>query len=145
MEIEKLIFGVIGIVAMVSTYVLFWRMGLYGKEPRDRKMEKAVRLGNYAEAKRIRVSYSGYFEDGDNTAKYEFFIDGKRYEHRFVDRSNPPETLTVYWINRPSRSFNVIKITRKDAAYGCLLTFLPLLVGALTVMIAAKIMGISLQ
>ena len=102
---ELLSFNVVcGIVAIIVTFVVEIKY-IQKHKVKDKRKEEAIRKGHVIKAKRIKMWYDKVPNNVDSYyhAKYEYEVSGKSYIYRYMGKTFPPYTISLYYKNNPRR------------------------------------------
>jgi hypothetical protein len=101
---------VCGMIAAIAVFIMEIVIAYKnaGKKLKNRKVEKAKRLGHVARGKLLRswdedpsrLSVTSFYN-----AVYVFQVDGKEYKCRYMGRDFPTTFMDVYYIHSPRRAF----------------------------------------
>ena len=95
-----------GIIAAIIVFIFEIKI-MKKKTKKNKKIEKAKRLGHIVKGKRIKQwddSTAGSV-DFWYYATYTYEVDGKEYKYKFMNKIAPPFEVTLYYINSPRKVF----------------------------------------
>ncbi len=122
--------AVAGIAVAVLVFVLEVRW-TRSHPPKDKRIEKAIRLGHVVNAKRSKFWDDGLTAAEQTTsyyhADYLYEVCGKQYQYKYLDRVFPPVAIKLYYINNPRRAFH--QGAKKHSLSKLLLFLLPIAMG----------------
>lgn len=105
---------VVGVVAFILTFIIegiLIHKGYFKSNGRKKRMEKAIKLNHVIHARRIS-KWDDYIS-GQKTpydtwcyAKYEYELNGKKKQYRYMSRLLPPFQLDLYYLNNPNKVFH---------------------------------------
>ena len=122
--------AVAGIAVAVLVFVLEvrWKRS---HTPKDKRIEKAIRLGDVVNATRSKFWDDGLTAAEQTTsyyhADYLYEVCGKQYQYKYLDRVFPPVAIKLYYINNPRRAFH--QGAKKHSLSKLLLFLLPIAMG----------------
>lgn len=128
----------IGVIIIIGTFVIeciLINKGYFKSNGRKKRMEKAIKLNHVIHARRISkwddyYPYENSPVDSWCYAKYEYELNGKKKQYRYMSRSLPPFQLDLYYINNPKRVFHY---EEKTSIFAILFYIIPFALGILVI------------
>lgn len=127
----------IGVIVIIATFILEFILiskGYLNFSNNKKRMEKALKLNHQIKAQRI----SYYDDDTTGTqvdswyhAKYEYTINNKKKQYRYLSRKHPPLVLTLYYISNPNKVFHYEE--KKSSILDLLIYIIPFALGILVI------------
>ncbi len=120
----------VGIVVMIVLFVIEVKW-TRSHTPRNKRVEKALKLGHVVEAKRVKFWDDAITPDERSTswyhATYAYEASDKQYTYKYLEHEYPPMVIKLYYRNNPRKVFREEK--KPGAISKILFLIIPIMAG----------------
>ena len=118
----------IGVLAGITVFILeiFW---IRRYEKKNRRSERKKQKGHIVTGKRISMWDDGEPGDSVNSyyhAKYRYEVNGKVYNYRYIGKTFPPLTISLYYKNSPKHVWS--DFNKKQSPFAIFLYVIPVII-----------------
>lgn len=130
--------SIIVIAAYIFEAILFAK-GYFKVQTRNAKrVKEAERRGHVVTAYLFKDFSDRYaYSDELQSGVYKYIVDGNEYKYNFSEKQRPPQTITLFYLDNPKKTF---RRGEEYVNFGCLAAALPMLLGvALVILLGVDI------
>ena len=129
-------------IIVIVTYIfegILLAKGYFRVPTRNAKRVKEAEQRGHVITAYLFKDYSTRYASSDEVqaAVYRHTVDGVEYKYNFCERQDPPQSITLFYLDDPKKTF------RRDnefVNFGCIAAVLPFILGvALTILLGVEI------